>query len=176
LLSNSNQFAKGVQSIRALSPKSDVSIAVNPSGYAKAAAEGSYLAAYSYNANKMPGSQAGKANISLWESDTNVEKAWSEGKTMAEAQNVSRKLQDSPANIVTPTYFATYAFKSLSPYKNVTVNIHDREWAVKQKMGAFLSVARGSDEPLKFVEIVYKGAPETSSKSAPIALVGKGCK
>ena len=38
-------------------------------------------------------------------------------------------------------------------------------------MFAYLSVANGSDEPPKFVELEYKGAPDDS---APFALVGKG--
>ena len=38
-------------------------------------------------------------------------------------------------------------------------------------MGAFLSIAKGSDEPLKFVEVIYNGA---DPKDPPFALVGKG--
>lgn len=39
------------------------------------------------------------------------------------------------------------------------------------KMGSFLSVSRGSDEPPKFVEIHYNGLPDSSES---YALVGKG--
>ena len=39
------------------------------------------------------------------------------------------------------------------------------------KMGAYLSVTRGSDVPPKFVEVEYKGGKEGD---APFALVGKG--
>ena len=35
----------------------------------------------------------------------------------------------------------------------VTVNVRDRAWAEAQKMGSFLSVARGSDEPPVFLEV-----------------------
>ena len=38
-------------------------------------------------------------------------------------------------------------------------------------MGAFLSVARGSDEPLRFVEVIYNGGMESEP---PMAFVGKG--
>ena len=38
-------------------------------------------------------------------------------------------------------------------------------------MFSFLSVANGSDEPPKFVELEYKGM---SDDSPPFALVGKG--
>ena len=47
----------------------------------------------------------------------------------------------------------------------------DKEWAESMKMGAFLSVSRGSSEPLKFVEVDYKGGKDGD---APFALVGKG--
>jgi aminopeptidase len=56
-------------------------------------------------------------------------------------------------------------------HDNVEVIVRDREWIQDQKMGAFLSVAQGSDQPLKFLEIHYKGA---STDKAPLALVGKG--
>ena len=38
-------------------------------------------------------------------------------------------------------------------------------------MGAFLSVAKGSEEPLRFVELEYDGGKEGD---APFAIVGKG--
>ena len=38
-------------------------------------------------------------------------------------------------------------------------------------MFAYLSVANGSDEPPKFVELTYKGSSDDAS---PFALVGKG--
>ena len=47
----------------------------------------------------------------------------------------------------------------------------DKAWAESQKMGAFLSVSRGSREELKFVEVEYRGG---DANSPPIAIVGKG--
>ena len=35
---------------------------------------------------------------------------------------------------------------------------HDLAWAEEKKMGSFISVSRGSDEPLRFLELHYKGA------------------
>ena len=89
------------------------------------------------------------------------------------AQNHARKLAETPANMMTPTIFAETAQKILSELKNpnITVNVHDRDWAVEQKMGAFLSVGRGSEEPLKFLEIIYNGG---DSAETYVGLVGKG--
>ena len=41
----------------------------------------------------------------------------------------------------------------------------------KLNMGAFLAVAKGSAEPLRFIVMRYNGAPATQ---APVVLVGKG--
>ena len=47
----------------------------------------------------------------------------------------------------------------------------DRVWAQEKKMFAYLSVAKGSDEPPKFIELTYRGSSEDKR---PFALVGKG--
>ena len=47
----------------------------------------------------------------------------------------------------------------------------DRAWAEEKKMFAYLSVANGSNEPPKFIELGYTGA---SNDAVPFALVGKG--
>lgn len=47
----------------------------------------------------------------------------------------------------------------------------DKAWAEEKKMGCFLGVSQGSDEPLRFLEMHYKGAGDSSQ---PVVLVGKG--
>lgn len=50
-------------------------------------------------------------------------------------------------------------------------------WAEERGMRTFLSVAAGSEEPCKFLEIHYKGSKNGSAKSEfkpSLALVGKG--
>lgn len=47
----------------------------------------------------------------------------------------------------------------------------DRAWAESMKMGSFLSVCNGSDEPPKFLELHYEGLPDVKEC---VALVGKG--
>lgn len=49
----------------------------------------------------------------------------------------------------------------------------DKNWIESEKMGAFLSVAQGSQEPPLFVEIDYKGGNSQTTEN-PIGLVGKG--
>jgi leucyl aminopeptidase len=51
------------------------------------------------------------------------------------------------------------------------VEVLDRKDCEKLEMGAFLAVAQGSDEPLRFIVARYQGALKTQ---APVVLVGKG--
>ncbi|PWN49111.1 hypothetical protein IE53DRAFT_318209 [Violaceomyces palustris] len=98
--------------------------------------------------------------------------SWFTGEVYAKAQNWARELMETPANLMTPTIFSqrvTAAFKNVP---GTSVQVHDEAWAKEQRMGSFLSVAAGTDEPAKFVEIKYNGAPD--SKAPPLAFVGKG--
>ena len=52
----------------------------------------------------------------------------------------------------------------------VEVTVRDEAWISDQKMGAFLSVSRGSAEPPRLLELSYRGAADTS---APLAIVGQ---
>ena len=52
----------------------------------------------------------------------------------------------------------------------IKLNIYDKKWAEEKKMGAFLSVTRGSNEPPAFLEINYNGG---ASNDKPVVLVGK---
>lgn len=54
--------------------------------------------------------------------------------------------------------------------RGVQIHVRDRSWAESMKMGSFLSVANGSEEPPVFLELHYNNAPNTK----PLVLVGKG--
>ena len=101
----------------------------------------------------------------------NFRDAWKVGKIKADAQNWARKLADTPANIMTPTVFCNEVSSALFDLP-IQVIIHDKAWAQEKKMGSFLSVSRGSEEPPKFLELHYEGAGDSSKP--PIAFVGKG--
>lgn len=76
---------------------------------------------------------------------------------------------DTPANLMTPTIFAETVSARCVPL-GVKAEAHDREWAAAKKMGSYLSVARGSEEPPVFLELTYNGA----GAAQPVCLVGKG--
>lgn len=99
-----------------------------------------------------------------------VKETFDRGATLARAQNVCRRLAEMPANLMTPTIFCKTAEELLSGFSNVKVLVHDQKWAEQKKMGSFLSVAKGSAEPPKFLEIHYNNKPD----SKPFVLLGKG--
>nr|CAI5817964.1 unnamed protein product [Callosobruchus analis] len=107
--------------------------------------------------------------VELYRADEGSCKGWEKGTIKAEAQNLARRLADTPSNLLTPTIFAEEAQKILSSL-GVQVQVYDKKWAEDQKMFSFLSVARGSAEPPKFLEITYN----KEGSDSPFVLVGKG--
>ncbi|MBI5665483.1 MAG: leucyl aminopeptidase [Nitrospirae bacterium] len=83
---------------------------------------------------------------------------------VAKATYLTRDLVNTPSNDMTPSGLVRAA-RSL---KKVSVKVIERKQAEALGMGAYISVAKGSMEPPKFIVITYKG-----KNSAPIALVGK---
>ena len=96
---------------------------------------------------------------------------WKKGLVYSSAQNLARSLAEMPANKMTPNDFCKIATDLLSEESNVKVNIYDKNWIRARKMGAFLSVAQGSEQECYFLELRYFGASENKP---PILLVGKG--
>ncbi|XP_055612198.1 cytosol aminopeptidase-like isoform X2 [Uranotaenia lowii] len=136
---------------------------------AQAAAEGALLANYKFQQFRCKEKQSMLPNVSLAECSPGSDE-WERGSILASAQNWARLLMDTPANLMTPTIFSENVKAKLTPL-NVDVQIHDEAWAKEKKMGSFLSVTNGTNEPAKFLELTYKGV---GSDEKYVALVGKG--
>ncbi|XP_023233176.1 cytosol aminopeptidase-like isoform X1 [Centruroides sculpturatus] len=145
-----------------------VEIDVDTCDDSEAASEGGHLGLFSYDELKAKSSQ--KPIVTLRPFGNEGLDKWKIGMVKAEGQNIARRLMETPANIMTPTRFAEIAHNLLTPL-GVQVIIRDKAWAESQKMGSYLSVAKGSDEPPKFVELSYDGAGPGVKH---LALVGKG--
>ena len=147
------------------------SIAIQGLGNPKAVAEGLSLGLYSFD--ELKEKQDNDKNISkvILSGSEDEFIYWSDGLIVAESQNKARRLGELPANIATPSYFVSEAEKYFADFDTVTVTGYDEQWATEQKMGAFLSVAKGSDEPARFLVLNYRGGNDTDQ---PLALVGKG--
>lgn len=83
---------------------------------------------------------------------------------------LAKEWGNRPANYATPTHLAGVA-KALAKFAHIKVEILGPKEVDKLGMGAFQAVAKGSDEPLRFIELRYQGAAKTE---APVVLVGKG--
>ncbi|KAJ8957595.1 hypothetical protein NQ314_006521, partial [Rhamnusium bicolor] len=132
------------------------------------AAQGSVLGTWKFQEYKTKKDVL--PQVHLYDSNEQNCSQWFNGVTKAEAQNLARKLADTPSNLLTPTIFANEIQNTLGCL-GVTVQVYDKEWAEQQKMFSFLSVAKGSIEPPKFVEITYN---KGDCNDAPYVLVGKG--
>lgn len=141
-------------------------IYVDDLGSAKAAAEGSILSSFKFQPYKSKKSDIPNIHAVKPNDD------WTKGAIFANAQNFCKILEDTPANLMTPTSFCETVKQKFNGLANVDIQIHDAEWARKEKMNLFLSVTSGSSEPPKFLEITYSG--DSASSQDVIALVGKG--
>ncbi|UCE23214.1 MAG: leucyl aminopeptidase [Candidatus Zixiibacteriota bacterium] len=99
-----------------------------------------------------------------------LKKAVERGVVFAECQNLVRTLASTPSNHLTPRLLANQAQK-LAKVHGFTCKILDEKAVAREKMGAFLAVARGAKEPPRFIVLEYKG---TRAARKPVVLVGKG--
>lgn len=92
------------------------------------------------------------------------------GQVVSESINLTRKLGDLPANIMTPSYFLEVAKRAAKDNK-LKITVLDEKQAKKKGMGAFTGVAQGSDEPSYMIALEYTGDIKSKDKWA---FVGKG--
>ena len=93
-----------------------------------------------------------------------------QGIAIAHGTDLCKDLGNLSANICTPTYLANTAKKLAKDY-DMALEVLDRKQMEALKMGSFLSVTNGSDEPPKFIVLKHMGG---KAKDAPVVLVGKG--
>ena len=100
-----------------------------------------------------------------------LQRAMNQGQVIGESQNFTRVLVNEPSNRMTPTMLADRAKKMCSEV-GLQCEVYGAEKIRELKMGAFWSVAQGSDEPPALIIMKYEpaGAPE----KPVLGLVGKG--
>ena len=92
------------------------------------------------------------------------------GAAIVSGMNLAKECANLPANFATPTFLGEQALGMVKTH-GLEVEVLDRKACEKLGMGSFLSVARGSEEPPKFIVMKYMGG---AKKDAPVVLVGKG--
>jgi len=89
---------------------------------------------------------------------------------IADGINLTRELVNQPAQVIFPASFADRA-RQMAEAEGLSCEILDEEALNRERMGALLAVAKGSDQPPRVVVLEHRGGTE----SVPtIALVGKG--
>jgi len=96
--------------------------------------------------------------------------AFKEGHARVLGMAFAKEWGNRPANHATPTLLGKAAL-GLTQYANIKVQVLGPKEVAKLGMGSFMSVAQGSEEPLRFIVMHYNGAQKSS---APVVLVGKG--
>lgn len=173
------------EACRALRSKGAATIATAPQGVGlgtitaesagQAIAEGAILGLYTFRKHKSRddnGSReikeltiVGRAKVK-----SALEAGVSKGRIIAEATSIARDMINEPSNFMTPTDMAETAHQ-LALKHGLEISVLNREQMTEMGMGGLLGVARGSQQPPKFIILNYRG---TEAAVPDIALVGKG--
>ena len=93
-----------------------------------------------------------------------------QAEAVANGMDLTRDLGNLPPNICTPSYLADTARK-LARDHGLKCEVLDEKRIAALKMGAFLAVAGGSNQPPRFIVLQHQGA---AASRKPLVLVGKG--
>ncbi|MFZ0318602.1 MAG: leucyl aminopeptidase [Candidatus Sulfotelmatobacter sp.] len=100
-----------------------------------------------------------------------LEKAAHEAQIIGESQNFTRDLVNEPSNRMTPTILGDRA-KKMCQEVGLKCEVYGADKIKELKMGAFWSVAQGSDEPPALIVMTYE--PASAPPKPVLGLVGKG--
>jgi leucyl aminopeptidase len=129
-------------------------------GLAGALVEGTLLTLYRFDQFKSSEDDDGGAEIGSLEiasADGVDPQAIESGRVRAVAQNAARDLQNTPANVATPTWLAERASEIAAAHDPLTIEVWDRAQIVEAGMGAFASVAQGTYEEPRMIVMRYEG-------------------
>jgi leucyl aminopeptidase len=100
-----------------------------------------------------------------------LQQALAQARIVGESQNFTRELVNEPGNRLTPTMLADRA-KKMSEAVGLQCEIYGPDKIKEMKMGAFWSVAQGSDEEPRLIVMRYE--PKDAPQEPVLGLVGKG--
>ena len=128
-------------------------------------------AAYAYATTKSRASSEKLQQVVIAVNHAGTAKAaFDKGAALANGIELAREWANRPANHATPTLLAGAA-RELGKLRNIKVEVLGPREVARLGMGAFLAVAQGTAQPLRFIVLRYEG---TARAEAPVVLVGKG--
>jgi leucyl aminopeptidase len=145
--------------------------------YGRACAELFAISLYRINdqktAHKLPQTQLDSLLVAApaGAAARNARRGIAQGMGLAVGLRTTRDLANLPGNICTPTHLANTATELAARYASLSVEVLDEAAIRREKMGCFLAVSQGSEQPPQFIVLRHQGGRD---RSAPIVLVGKG--
>lgn len=172
------QLTEGVSTLAA-NPIADVALIARARSAAIAAGSATYHYDASFGKPDRDARPKLKKIVQIVEraDASQAQKGLREGAAIANGMELTRTLGNLPGNICTPTYLGDTAKRLAREFKSLKVEVMDRKQVEALGMGSFLSVARGSEEALRFIVLRHAGKPAKKGAKAsggPIVLVGKG--
>jgi len=141
---------------------------------AQAMIEGAILGSYQFTVYRTAAAEHAVEGMKILIPQKSQLKQVSEGVrrgvATAEATVFVRDLCNHPSNVLTPTRVAEEA-KAIAKAEKISIKILEQKEMERLGMGALLGVARGSQEPPKFIILEYNGAKKKDER--PVVLVGK---
>jgi leucyl aminopeptidase len=147
----------------------------NIDGAAKAIVEGAFVGNFDPDYYKSDRKDQKIDEVTIVTPKGANQRSWTtameRGRVIGESQNFTRDLVNEPGNRMTPTIMADRA-KAMCEETGLACEIYGPEKIKALKMGAFWSVAQGSDEEPRLIVMRYE--PERAPKKRVLGLVGKG--
>jgi leucyl aminopeptidase len=161
-----------LKEIKSLGAKTCASLAfLKSSADFKAQLEGFVLADYIYTEFKTGKKEPQLSAVTFASNGLNLDKVIKEVGIVTDAVFFAKDLMNGPSNYTTPARIALAAKDSAKLSKKTSIKVYELDEIKKMGMGAFYSVAKGSDEPAKFIVARYSGAAPSKK---PVVFVGKG--
>ncbi|MDP3135111.1 MAG: leucyl aminopeptidase [Burkholderiaceae bacterium] len=136
-----------------------------------AAADASYV--YTTTKTKAEGRKLQRVVLGL-PSIAGMREAFDQGVAAVAGVELAKEWGNRPANFATPALLADAA-RALGKLPRLSCDVLGPKEVAKLGMGSFMAVAQGSEQPLRFIVLKYKGAPKASAQAAaPTVLIGKG--
>ncbi|MBU1359169.1 MAG: leucyl aminopeptidase [Gammaproteobacteria bacterium] len=163
----------GMQAIKSADPKRVAVVfadAVDAAGLQSAMAAAAD-ASYVYTTTKPKAEGRTIRHLTFGVADAgSLRAAFDIGKATVSGVEFAKEWANRPGNHCTPSLLGDAA-KELAAFERVKCEVLGPKEVAKLGMGAFMGVAQGSHEPLRFIVLRYQGAAKTE---APVVLVGKG--
>jgi leucyl aminopeptidase len=132
-----------------------------------ATAEASYV--YVTTKSKPEGRELQRVTIGVADASRH-EAAFVAARAAANGIEFARELGNLPPNLATPSRLGDEA-KKMAKAHGLQCEVLGPKEVAKLRMGSFMAVAQGSEQPLRFIVLKYQGA---AASEAPVVLVGKG--